>query len=196
MGFSRGFKKQADDTALRVRRDLGLGDEDPINPFALCEFLKVPTFSLTGLKQIGLDSKAFEQLYCTFSNRFSAATIYKGDRKIIVYNDSHDFGRINFSLCHELAHVICAHEHGTFNKEYPNILLREFPKDQEDEADWLGSCILIPKDALFKACFKKLSLPQIAEHFGASESLARMRINKSGVSTVFARTGRSMSFLE
>jgi Zn-dependent peptidase ImmA (M78 family) len=83
---------------------------------------------------------------------------------------------------HELAHNICGHE--TSKSQQINglgLLLREYNEEQEKEAEWLGSCLQLPRKALVWALNKKMSYEEISEYFQASEDMVRFRINTTGV---------------
>lgn len=185
MKFKRGFKKKADELAKELRAELGLEKHSPINPFRLCQHLGVDCLGLSQLVSIGMAPEILEVLSDADHGGFSAVTIYKGADSLIVYNESHSLGRINNSICHELAHVICDHKSNLSTGNSNDPVLRTFSKEQEGEADWLGACILIPKDGLFWTCYRGMSLNKTAEYFGSSKSLARMRLNISGVKQVF-----------
>jgi Zn-dependent peptidase ImmA (M78 family) len=53
--------------------------------------------------------------------------------------------------------------------------------EQEEEADWLGGCLLLPRELLLKAARKEMTPADIAATYETSESMARFRLNASGV---------------
>jgi Zn-dependent peptidase ImmA (M78 family) len=55
-------------------------------------------------------------------------------------------------------------------------------QNNEDEATYLGGCLQIPKRGLLWATQRKMLLPQIAAHFGASEAMVLFRSNVTGIS--------------
>jgi hypothetical protein len=53
--------------------------------------------------------------------------------------------------------------------------------EQEEEADWLGGCLLLPRSLLLKAALSGMGFAQIADAYQTSEPMARFRLNTSGV---------------
>jgi IrrE N-terminal-like domain len=62
--------------------------------------------------------------------------------------------------------------------------------EQEEEADWLGGCLLLPRELLLKAAFKGLSAQAISDKYKTSEPMARFRLNASGL---LVQVGRAKS---
>lgn len=75
---------------------------------------------------------------------------------------------------HELAHVLLEHPMVGFSPE-TGLPLRN--QQHEDEATYLGGCLQIPRLGLKWAVAHGYASKQIAEHFGASESMVRFRSN-------------------
>ncbi len=53
--------------------------------------------------------------------------------------------------------------------------------EQEEEAIWLGGCLLLPRPLLLRAAKEGRSSSEIAERYEVSEPMARFRLNASGV---------------
>lgn len=70
------------------------------------------------------------------------------------------------------------------------MLLSDYPVEQEDEADWLASALLIPRDALHALRRSGQSSDEIASYFGVSKPLAEWRIRMTGVDTQLRRAAR------
>jgi Zn-dependent peptidase ImmA (M78 family) len=89
---------------------------------------------------------------------------------------------------HELAHIICEHK---VSDEILNTgligFLRNHDVQQENEAEWLGSCLQLPRPALVWALKEKMNNGEIAEYFNASEEMVRYRINITGVNKQIER---------
>ena len=105
MGFRHGFKANANRIALRVRKQMGLEPEAPIDTLELCALFDVQVFRLSELSCdcapfLGADSSAF-----------SAMTVPCGLHTAIVVNDAHHEYRQRSSICHELAHCFLGHKH-------------------------------------------------------------------------------------
>ena len=83
---------------------------------------------------------------------------------------------------HEIAHVICKHEkYESRRMDGVDILLRTYDEQQEKEAEWLGGCLQLPREALLWHIQKNRSVKEIAEFFTASEKMVRFRMNSTGV---------------
>lgn len=89
---------------------------------------------------------------------------------------------------HELAHFIRGHKPVQVGSVpwFP-LPLREYREEDEDEAEWLGGCLQLPRVALEWSASRSMSHQQIADHFGASLKMARYRWNMTGMARQFRR---------
>ncbi|MDX2162937.1 MAG: ImmA/IrrE family metallo-endopeptidase [bacterium] len=85
--------------------------------------------------------------------------------------------RYESNLMHELAHIILKHRMVGFD---PVTGLPMRDPQHEAEADYLGSCLQIPKRGLAWWTHKGYDALQVAHHFGASEAMVRFRCNMTG----------------
>jgi len=53
--------------------------------------------------------------------------------------------------------------------------------EQEEEADWLGGCLLLRRSVLLKAARTGKTSQQLATEFATCERMANFRLNASGV---------------
>lgn len=92
---------------------------------------------------------------------------------------------------HELAHLILDHQPATVVlSQDGGMAMRSYDQKQEDEANWLGWCLLLPREALWQCKRLKLSIPEIAERYGVSETLVEFRIRLTGVEAQFRAANR------
>ena len=98
----------------------------------------------------------------------------------MAYNPTHDVGRINNSLCHELSNPILNHQHGQL-LTFADCVMRDFNERQEEEANWLAGSLLAPEAALKRAKLAGRSHAETSRLLGASEDLVRWRWAKSGI---------------
>jgi Zn-dependent peptidase ImmA (M78 family) len=106
-----------------------------------------------------------------------------------VVNDAHSETRTNSSLAHEIAHVILGHDPSMmFVMPQHDIAIRTHNKEQEDEANWLAGCIVLPRDALLHVRRLALSDDQICATYGVSPAMLRFRLNATGVDVQLRRT--------
>jgi len=187
--FRRGFKTWAEEISVRVRRKLMLVPTSPLDPFKLAELLSIPVLNPDDLP--GLPVECGRRLINDHSENWSAITVANGKHHLIVINPEHAPTRKNSDLAHELAHVILGHEPSMmFASPGSQIALRTHNKVQEDEANWLASCLLLPRDALLSIRRRRLTDEEACEEYGVSPAMLRFRVNTSGVDIQLRRAGQ------
>ena len=189
--LERGFKTWAERTASVVRRELGLSPTQALDPQRLAEYLGIRVVSPFDLP--GLEADVLDQLLDQDPWGWSAATLQLGEKATVIYNPKKSKGRQASDLIHELAHVMLGHEPATVVfSEDGQMATRTFDQKQEDEANWLGWTLLLPREALMAARRVRMAKAQIAETYGVSERLVGYRLQMTGVDvqTRRRRTGR------
>ena len=176
MKFERGFKAHANRIALEVRNDLDLDATSPLCPWSLAEDLCIPVLPLRSFSSGPLaghvDYLAYRQPHV-----FSATTVFRGTRRLIVHNDAHAPARQRSDLAHELAHALLMHPpHPPFCSSGH----REFNRRFEAEAGWLGPVLLVTNEAARWAIAQGFDEVQAACHFGVSTALMCFRLRMSG----------------
>lgn len=181
----RGFKKEAKEIALQIRRDLKLSLTAPFDPWVLAEWLGIPVVRLSDFR------KSAEGAYRYFSelgrSEFSAVTVFDGSRRLIVHNDFHAPARQVSNVCHELAHGLLLHT--------PTPILddkgcRYWSKEIEDEANWLSGVLLVPDEAAIAVVKRGMDLALAASYYGVSVPMMTFRINVSGARIRVQRLSR------
>ena len=100
---------------------------------------------------------------------WSAVTVVTESDSIIIYNPAHSQGRIASDIAHEVAHLILEHEPTKLVlSQDGGLVMRSFNAKQEEEANWLGWCLLLPREALVSSLKRQLSVTEIADSFGIS----------------------------
>lgn len=182
----RGFKTEAERLAADLRAQLGCSDDEPVDLEAAARHLGVDLISADQLVPL----ERLQELEDLQPGAFSAATFrLMGNRKTIVFNPLHGIGRTRSNQAHELAHVMLGHSVRTIER-VGNFKFLTCDAEQEEEADWLGGCLLLPRAVLLKSAFADLGPAQIAEAYETSEPMARFRLNASGV---LVQVGRARS---
>lgn len=185
--FARGFKSWCENTAVSLRKKLGLDAADPLDPAALADLLGVIVWQAESVP--GVDPDHLRILLTEDPDSWSAITIHADNKTLIVLNSAHTGGRPASNLMHELAHVLLHHEPSRIDVSEDGLLmLRTFERRQEDEANWLAGCLLLPRGALLTARKLGQDAADIAKRFGVSKSMATYRLNVTGVDTHVART--------
>lgn len=176
----RGFKAKCERLAEKYRVELELDATAPICSWEFAAHLGVLVWNIEDIPD--LPAETLKHLTITDSSSWSAATIISDNHELVILNSSHGAGRKSFSLMHELAHIICGHKPARIDPVGNNImLLQNYDKGQEEEADIMAGTILLPRIALAKAYKAKKSVQVIATEYRVSKELAQWRINMTGV---------------
>ena len=167
----RGFKAHAERLSLDTRNRLGISNDTTIDPIALVQSKgclvwtpeDVPEFDLSHLTQLTISDP----------DSWDAVTIKEGDCTVIVVNNTRPAARQANTIMHEWAHLELKHKPSRVD-EFENglLLLSDYPKEFEDEADWLSGAMLAPRDGLTILRKRGLDTDQIAEAFGISRPVS------------------------
>lgn len=179
--YSHGFKKWSDDKSISIRQEMGLYASQPLCAFKLCDYLKIPIFTPNDIP--GMSDEFLKEVLEIGNKFWSAASIPINDNdSIIVHNPTHSDARQQSNIMHELAHILCGHK--VDKSKLANGLsgfLRNYDEIQENEAEWFGACLQLPRPALLYSLKNNLSEDDIALKYYASIEMVRFRINTSGV---------------
>jgi hypothetical protein len=185
--FRRGFKTWSEQTALRARQKLKLSPASPMDPLRLAELLGVFVLQPDDLPDLGAEVRL--RLASDHRDCWSAITVSEGSCHLIVINSSHAKTRLNSSLAHEIAHIILGHEPSMmFMNSTSKMALRTYNEEQEEEANWLGGCLLLPREALIAIRRGGRSDDDACAEYGVSPAMLRFRYNVTGVETQLQRT--------
>jgi Zn-dependent peptidase ImmA (M78 family) len=186
--FARGFKTWCETCAMLQRRRLHLQPIDPLAPKLLAKVLGVGIH--TAAEVPGLDAGVVAVLKRD-SGSWSAVTISDGVHHVIVVNPWHSKGRTSSDTMHELAHVLRGHTPARVDiTEDGSLILNTYDRDQEDEANWLAGCLLLPREALLHIRASWADRSSAATHYGVSMDLLTYRMNITGVENQFKRAHR------
>jgi Zn-dependent peptidase ImmA (M78 family) len=173
----RGFKTEAEKLAASMRQRIGCTDEKPAPLIVVAGDLGMAVIPADQL----IDRRRLEDLQALQPDAFSAATFRRPDKtRVIVFNPLHAEGRIRSNIAHEIAHIALDHKVRTI-EQVGDLKFLTCDLEQEEEADWLGGCLLLPRPLLIKAAYRGLGPAEVAEEYGTSEPMARFRLNASGV---------------
>jgi len=175
MGLRRGFKTEANKHARELRQELGLEPHAPLCPWSLAEHLAIDVLQLSALKETV--PQAVHQLMHVDRKSFSAGTVFCGLKRLIVFNDAHPRGRQASNIIHELAHAILRHPLSVPFNDYG---CRNFNKDIEDEANWLGPALLISEEAALHIAKHRMNATTAAQYYGCTPSVIKFRLNMTG----------------
>jgi len=179
MAYQRGFKADAERLALEMRSELGAGSYGRLDPSGLAAHLDIPLRALSDLSG-GADpglADAVGTLLQQERNAVSAFTVLRGTRRMIVFNDAHDAGRVANSISHELSHGLLLHPGAP---ALDRLGCRHWDADIEDEASFLGGALLIPASAAWRLAKRRVPLEVAAEQYSCSVDVVRWRLNVTG----------------
>jgi hypothetical protein len=184
----RGFKSWCEKASGGYRRELCLPRHAALDPRALAAHLGVQVIFPEDIP--GLDETSLRHLVKVDPDSWSAVTLVVQNATMIILNSSHAPTRQNSSLSHELAHIILGHS-PTQAFFGPNgvLMMKEYNALQEAEANCLAGVLLVPREALL-VLLDQTDDEALANHFGVSAELLRMRKNITGV---VRQRGRSIA---
>ena len=177
----RGFKAWCERTSYEYRQALGLPLAAALNPRVLAEYLNVRVLMPENVP--GVSPQSLHQLRGTDGRAtWSAVTINQGGITLVVLNSGHPSTRQANSLAHELSHVILNHTSDDTQWSPEGVLFRNsFDGEQEDEANWLAACLLLPRQGLLRAYRRQPSPKALALDFGVSQRLVVWRLRMTGI---------------
>jgi Zn-dependent peptidase ImmA (M78 family) len=177
MTLRRGFKAEAERIAAELRRDLRLGESQPIDPRNAATQRGIAVRSADAL----IARSRLEQLEGIQAGCFSACTLRSSsERTVIVFNPLNAKTRQRSDVAHELAHLLLNHRLSRL--EYlGDAPFLSCDATQEEEANWLAGCLLLPRALLLHAVRSGKSAAEISRECGVSEQLAQWRVNVTGV---------------
>ena len=176
----RGFKAWCERTANGYRQTLGVAPCGPLNPRLLADHLGVRVATPEDITT--LSDTARRQLVKVDPDSWSAVTIARDDVRLVILNSGHSEARQRSSLAHELAHLILNHATDRTQLSNEGLLFRgAFDREQEDEATWLGGCLLVPRDGLLQARLRTSDEHALAAKFAVSTDLIAWRLRMTGV---------------
>lgn len=193
--FERGFKSWAERTSLGLRRELKLAADAPLAPVVLAAHLGIGLWTPADVP--GMTQDVLDQLLESDPWGWSAISFTVNGHGTVIYNPRKSSGRQASDIAHELAHFILDHQPATIILSAElDLAMRSFDAKQEDEANWLAWCLLLPREALVRSRLRRLSVAQIAEDYGVSETLVNMRMNRTGVRAQFQAVTRRNRMVE
>ena len=185
----RGFKAEAERIATETRLELGLRRTDRLDPVELAKHLEIPVFTMKELLSNSNGNAGFCDYFSyTDPDSFSAVTIFvRRYRRLIVHNENHHPHRRASNISHEISHTLLEHT--------PTAIVggggqRFWDSEMEQEANWLGAALLVPREGALELARTGSTTGEIAGHYGVSESLCSWRVVQTGISRQIERAGR------
>jgi Zn-dependent peptidase ImmA (M78 family) len=185
--LERGFKSWAEVFADGLRKELGVGMGEPLCLEKLASFFAAKLLTPEDIP--GMTEVHLQQLLEIDPSGWSAVTVCVGQQSVIIHNPKHSVGRQASNIAHEIAHLILEHEPTKLVMSSDGALvMRSFDEKQEEEANWLAWCLLLPRASIIAALRKRSTVEQIALQFGVSQTLVNFRIQKTGARVQMKRS--------
>lgn len=178
--FKRGFKAQCERRSVELRKQLNLSPIAPLNANNLANHLSVTVKNASKIP--GVSKKDLQQLTEVDSDSWSAFTMQQGIHYLVIFNPSQSLPRINSVVMHELSHILLGHELARATTTDDGYLTpSHYDQNQEDEADWLGGTLLLPRPALMAIRSKNMKKQEASEFYNVSKDMLSWRIRMTGV---------------
>jgi Zn-dependent peptidase ImmA (M78 family) len=158
---------------------------EPLSARSLAEELKATIVIPSDLPSLPLD--VIQRLVSEHKGIWSAITV-TSTPPLIVYNPAHSDGRQNSDLMHEVAHLLLEHTPAmVYIDPKSKLALRHFDAAQEDQANWLAGCLLLPRAALLRIKQSQWLDSVACQKYMVSTQMLTYRMNMSGVNIQYSR---------
>lgn len=178
-------RKRFELRALGLRDFAGVGENQPLDPFALAEFAKLMVVDFKTISDLSEESRA--HLLGEGAEEWSGGACSRAlpnGWRLVILNPTHGPQRNRATLMEEIAHVFLGHEPNRLavidgqsdRSSKKKTLARDYNHDDEEAAYAIGSAALVPYAALRRFVDIGQSADRIARHFGVSRQLVEYRI--------------------
>jgi IrrE N-terminal-like domain len=171
----RGFKAEAERLATQVRDEIGLGRYKPLDIDPLVHYVGAQLRSADELTSL----TKLHELEALQPGAFSACTFDFGTRKVIVVSPLASDERQRSDASHEASHLLLNHS----VKEVEQLGGLSFftcNPDEEQEANWLAGCLLLPRGLLLRSLKHGMDAAAIADANTVSLQMANFRLRATG----------------
>jgi Zn-dependent peptidase ImmA (M78 family) len=180
MALERGYKAWTERAALALRQELKLEAEGALPASLLAKHLGIEL--ITPVQLEGLPAEISKPLVIDHPDGWSAVSYEGINGTTIIYNGQNSPGRQSSDIMHEIAHVLRGHEPSQLILSAEgDVAMRSYDSKQEDEANWLGWTILLPRPALVRCMDMGLTNSAIATEYNVSEQLVEFRLRMTGI---------------
>lgn len=185
--YERGFKSWCERYSVSIRQELNLAANAPLDPHALAAHLGILVWTPRDIA--GLSTESLKVLLHNDRKTpscWSAVTLVVSNKTVVILNSSHSTGRQSSDLMHEISHRILGHKTHEMDSTAEGVMmLSSYDKKQEDEADWLSGCLLLPRDALVLIKQRKMQHEDAARAYGVSVRMLKYRSSMTGINRQF-----------
>lgn len=189
--FERGFKTWCEKQSTELRKQLSLRPIDPLDPRVLAAHLKIRVCTASEIPGVSNESRL---KLAAVNAGWSAVTLEFQElkRKLIILNQMHSTRRQSSDLTHEIAHHLCEHQPAAMQMSKEGVLMLEtYSRKDEEEADWLSGCLLLPRAALMYIKQRMTDEEATLEKYLVSSAMLKYRLDVSGVNYQYRRQASS-----
>ena len=172
----RGFKAEAERRAEEARTAMGKRPSDYVDAVDFARHVRAVVRCADELTS----REKLETLEEIQPGAFSACTFTIGEKHVIVYNPLSSPGRTQSDVAHEVSHIMLGHDMKSV-ETIGGFTFFTCDPEEEQEANWLAGCLLLPRRLLYLAAKRGLRGPEIAEAYNVSEQMASFRLRTTGV---------------
>jgi Zn-dependent peptidase ImmA (M78 family) len=176
----RGFKAEAERFAEKIRNEMGKRPSDPLDALELARHIGAEVRRADELTS----PEKLQMLEELQPGCFSACSFTVGDRHVIVYSPLASVGRTQSDIAHEVSHIVLEHSMKSV-QTIGGVSFFTCDADEEQEANWLAGCLLLPRRLLYLAAKRGLDSAGIAGMYGVTEPMAAFRLRTTGVMRQF-----------
>lgn len=165
---------------MEIRKSLGISPDDPLQGVDLARQFRATIWNERDV--VNVPALDLRQLTVIDGQSWSAFTLRIGNRHLVLVNSSQSPPRVNSVIMHELAHIALGHElHSASVSDDGYLIPSNYSQDQEDEADWFGGTLLLPRPALLRIRRDGLSDAAAMNKYLTSEEMLKWRFRMTGV---------------
>jgi Zn-dependent peptidase ImmA (M78 family) len=172
----RGFKAEAERLAADLRKEMGKRSSEHVDAADYARHAGAEVRCADELTSLA----KLEHLDELQPGAFSACTFSIGGRHIVVYSPLASPGRTQSDIAHEVAHLLLKHSVKSV-ETIGGVSFFTCDADEEQEANWLAGCLLLPRPLLFRAAKRGMDATAMAEACNVSETMAVFRLRTTGV---------------
>lgn len=167
--------------AAAAKRCLGVAASAALDPWDAARRMHIDVRSPDEVRGLGDTTRASLVLNST---SWSGGAISLEGSWVVILNPLHDQVRQRATLAEELTHIVMGHPPSTID---PITGKRSYRDDCEEEAYAVGGAMLLPYSHLFWRVKRGAVRSAIAEGYNVSEPFVVYRINRCGLSRIYAR---------
>lgn len=175
-----------------LRRLLNLSPREPLDPYELAPAVGLRLVDVNSICEL-LSSDVAKRILVQDKDAWSGGVFAKplpDGTRICILNSTHGSRRCKITLMEEVAHVHLKHVPTGLVRSADGLRMRDYNKEQEEEAFGVGAAALMPWETFFRAINAGRTIKQLAEMYELSEQLITYRINISGAHKLYSARQR------